>query len=176
MPKGASEDPEAWTKDYVEALEHYTDSLLGLAAKSIIKTRESRSFPLVAECVKACRETLDAMAEPNLRKLVVDRHDEWSDKSRATADRLFKCDMGHEAVKEGWGWTLWDWLRENGRHPTSAEADRIRTKGIARNREFWQMINNPPPILNPHFGVNPKKFIQWHNAKTEQLRKLVETQ
>jgi hypothetical protein len=175
LPKGAQDSIAEWMRDYVEALEGYTDSLLSLAAKNIIKTRESRSFPLVAECVKACRDTLEAMAEPDLKKPVRDRHPEWSDERRRSADRLFACAMGRDAVKEGWSWALWDWLRENGRHPTSAEADRIRKRGMANTRRFWEAMNNPPKPVNPQLGISPSSFIKWHNAVHTRLRKLVET-
>lgn len=175
MPKGAGDDPEAWERDYVEALEGYTDSLLALAAKNIIKSRETRSFPLVAECLKACRDTLDAMAEPDLRKPIKRDDDVWSEERRKLADKLFKCEMGRDAVKEGWSWTLWDWLRENGRHPNKYEVEKIREKGMANTRLFWEKMNNPPPIINPQFAADPKKFIHWHRFTTERLKKIVQS-
>lgn len=175
LPKGMGDDPDGWANDYIEALGGYTDSLLGLAAKNIIKTREVRSFPLVAECVKACRDALDAMSEPDLKKPVKDRHDEWSDERRKMADKLFKCEMGRDAVAEGWSWRLWDFLRENGRHPDRFEVEKIREKGMANTRRFWEMVNSPPKPMNPHFTVNPKSFIDMHRNVTERLKKLVQT-
>lgn len=175
MPKGASVEPEAWVSDYVEALEGYTDSLLALAAKNIIKNRESRSFPLVAECVKACRDTMDQISEPDLSKPIDVKHDEWREERKELADKLFKCEMGREAVKEGWSWALWDWLRENGRHPNKYEVEKIRDRGMANTRRFWERVNNPPKIINPHFGLDMGSFIRWHRYMTERLRKIVET-
>jgi hypothetical protein len=174
LPKGASDSIQEWERDYVEALSSYTDSLLGLAAKRIIKHRELRSFPLVAECVRACRETLEEMSEPDLRKPIRRSDEGWSPESRARADRLFKCEMGREAVKDGWAWSLWDFLRENGRHPTAKEVEIIRSKGMANTKQFWQMMQNPPKVINPLFAVDTKEYIKWHQYRNDKLKKLVE--
>lgn len=175
MPKGAATDPEAWQFDYVDALEKYTDSLLSQAARQIIRSRDSRTFPLVAECVRACHDLLETFAQPDLQKPIEDKHNpEWSDNRRHLADRLFACEMGREAVKDGWGWALWDWLRVHGRHPDRYEAEEIRTKGMANSKRFWDAISNPPPIINTTAGVDVKKYITFHNNVQQKLRRIVQ--
>lgn len=173
MPKGAATDPEAWQRDYIEAMETHTDSLLALAAKRIIKTRDSRSFPLIAECVKACHDTLADIAEPDLTKPVKERHEEWSEERRATANRLFNCELGRQALKEDWAWTLWDWLRENERWPNKFEVEKIRNKGMALSKQFWEVAHKDKPVENRSMKCDLSQFIKMRQEKIAKLRQLV---
>lgn len=173
LPKGAQDAPEEWVSDYIDALQTFTDSLLALAAKRIIKTRDSRSFPLVAECVKACHDTLAEMAEPDLTKPVKERHSEWSEERRATANRLFNCELGRQALKEDWAWTLWDWLRENERWPNKFEVEKIRNRGMALSKQFWEAAHQDKTVENRSLRCDLSQFIKMRQEKIAKLRQLI---
>lgn len=154
LPKGAASDPEAWEKDYIAELDFYTDTVLEFAAKRLIANKETRSFPMVAECLKACRETHNEFAKPAPR--AKDSLDEWSPEAIAAADRLLCCELGRRAADENWHWQLWDWLRKHRRWPNRIEADQIKahsaamiaeTGAFVKSEEKAQRLNSATKVL-----------------------------
>jgi hypothetical protein len=143
-----AEDPAAWVAVYQTALGSFSDDALALAAQRIIATRDVRSFPLPAECSIACREAINNMALDEMRAGRPDnsaeirsgpfdqRYPEWSDRRRKRADELIQCEMGEQATREDWIWTLWEFCRENERLPDQHEASRVRAKGMSRSAEI----------------------------------------
>jgi hypothetical protein len=143
-----AEDPAAWVAVYQTTLGSFSDEALTLAAQRIIATRDVRSFPLPAECSIAWREAINNMALDEMRAGRPDnsaeirggpfdqRYPEWSERRRKRADELIQSDMGRQAAKEDWIWTLWEFCRENERLPDQHEAQRVRAKGMARSAEI----------------------------------------
>lgn len=143
-----TDDSAAWVAVYQSALGSFGDDALAAAAQRIIGTRDVRSFPLPAECSVACRESIESMALSEKRASRPDnsseirggpfdqRYPEWSDRRRKNADELIQCEMGRQAAREDWIWTLWDFCRENERLPDPHEATRVRATGIARSAEL----------------------------------------
>jgi hypothetical protein len=140
LPKTMENDPLAWQKDYDDALAFYSDRVLEFAAKKIITSRDSRSFPLVAECLKACKETHGEFSTPEPKNK--GHLDEWAIERRQKADKLLNSVIGRRAADEGWHWELWDWLRLRERWPNMHEADALKAKTVARNAETAEFIAN----------------------------------
>jgi hypothetical protein len=143
-----AEDPAAWVAVYQTALGSFSDAALALASQRIIATRDVRSFPLPAECSIACREAIASMAADEMRAGRPDnsaevrggpfdqRYPEWSDRRRKRADELIQCEMGEQAAREDWIWTLWEFCRENERLPDVHETRRVRAKGMQRSMQI----------------------------------------
>lgn len=131
----------------------YSDDVLIKSSGYIRRTREKRTFPTVAECLKACQDVAVAMERVAAdRKRRADaRNDVWSQARRDNADRLFKTyayETGRygskytakSAVRGGWAWGAWDFMREQERWPNKYEADDIIEKSKSYNRMFAETI------------------------------------
>lgn len=114
---------------YIDPLKGYPDDVLNGARLAILKTRTSRVFPTVAECLEACVAVQAELAEPDLSREAKDRHPEWSPEAVANASRLLaQYEWRAKALEQGWILSLWDFLREKARFPNRYEADKIATK------------------------------------------------
>lgn len=178
LPTNMDRDPLGWLRIYDEQLSGFTESVLEAAAKQMIATRTMRSFPLVAECLEACRAAHEsAMLRARVdEKGATSRKDDpaFKDACRALADKLFACELGRQALKEDWAWTFHDWLMKNQRQPNRFEIDEIRKRGIANSRRFWSLVGCDDGIVDKTpstFGA--RKFIHWREAATDRLKQLV---
>jgi hypothetical protein len=177
MPKGAATDPEAWQRDYIEAMEAHTDSLLALAAKRVIKTRDSRSFPLVAECVKACQDALADVAMTVSPKASEGRHrqghhDDWDDARIKRADHLIQSNIGITAAKEGWLLSLWDFCRKEERWPNRLESEKMCSEFKKRVQETNEYFNKELAAGRPMMKT-VKGYFASREARQSRLMHLV---
>ena len=167
VPKIADQDLAAWEGDYVAALSRFSDQVLRDGALKIISEREVRYFPLVSECVKACREVeVDLWRETATPKPKAKApHPEWSPEACKEADRLISTyHDSRRALREDWAWGLWDFCRTQGRWPNQNEADKVRSRSMALNRDFEAMTAA---------GTNGL-MRQWADMRTTKLAKLAQ--
>jgi hypothetical protein len=178
LPPNADMDQAGWLRIYDEQLSGFTDSVLEAAAKNLIASRKMRSFPLVAECLEACR----AAHESAMLRARVDEKGSTSRKNdpafkdacRALADKLFASELGRQALKEDWGWTLHDWLMKNQRQPNRFEVEEIRKRGIANSRRFWTLVGYDDGIVDKRpTTFEGRKFIKWREAATDRLKQII---
>ena len=150
LPKSAEGHEDVFFEAYIGALGTFDDATLTDAAKLIVGTRQSRTFPLPADCSVACKEAIAERVRragrPDNRNEIRntpfgERYPEWSDRRRQRADTLIQCDMGRQAAQEGWIWTLWEFCRENDRLPDPHEAMKVRTKGMSRSAEINEAVD-----------------------------------
>jgi hypothetical protein len=133
-------DPATVFQSYLRALAKYGPDVLQQAADRIAATRKIRKFPLLAECLEACRDAQDAIAAEAQRENGAARRagkseDPWSSQRVELADRLMRSEAGQLAADEGWIVFLHDFCRAEGRLPNKFEAGDIRAKGLRLNAE-----------------------------------------
>lgn len=129
------EDQEKnWTQRMIKELGGYADDVLDRASKELIRNRKDRRTPLLAECIKACKEAKFWVdAEKRATELPVDQKDsaqkyiEWSDHRQKLADELVMGVMGKQAAKEGWTLSLHEYVAQNGHLPKeSFEVEKLK--------------------------------------------------
>jgi hypothetical protein len=171
-----TEDVEGWMSAYEHSLRTFDDETLHAAAQRIVETRQTRTFPLPADCSIACKEAIAERAfgarrpdnRAEIRNAPFDeRHPDWSERRRKQADELIQCGMGQQAAEEDWIWTLWEFCRENERLPDAHEAVRVRAKGMARSAELNQAVENVKSNADP-FGLKKMR-----SQIVDRLRRLV---
>lgn len=151
LPK--ADDFDLFVGAYEELLSTFSDEALALAAKQIIGSRTTRSFPLPAECNHACRDAIASMAAQDRRRPdntaeirngpLEHRHPEWSEKHLKRTDELFAaCSFARASVEEHWSWSLWTWIQNNGRIPDVHEAAKIRSSGIIKSKAIEDAVEN----------------------------------
>ena len=138
---------------YARALSQYSDRVLQRAADEMLATRSQRKFPLLAECLEACRNAQDEIAgeakrENDSARQSAKSKDPWSPERVHLADGMMRSELGREAAKEGWIVSLHDFCREEGRLPNKFEAERVRSAALARKAERERR--------EQEFGGNPK--------------------
>lgn len=167
LPKGANTEPEAWAKDYEEALGFYSDRVLEFSAKKLIfADRKTATFPLPAECLKACKEIHGEFSKPAPKAA---KRDEWAPEAIKEADRLMRSPIGQRAADEGWQWMLWDWMRKHQRWPNGYEADRIKAESVAKNAEttaFLAAEEAAGRLISP----GTKKLLGQMSKRRKELR------
>lgn len=162
-------DIQAWVSAYVDALDKFSDQVLQEAAKRLIEQRESRTFPLVAECLFVCRQVMAESSQSigGEKRAQKDRMPEWTTERRNEADRLLSTYASrHRVLKEGWAWGLWDFCREQSRWPNAMEADKIRAKSASGNQQFRELVAA---------GIVPEVriLIEMRNTKLAKLAAII---
>lgn len=178
LPK--ADDFDGFVGAYEELLSTFSDDVLAMAAKSIIGSRTTRTFPLPAECNHACRDAIFGIAAEKRRPAnnsdeirnapLEHRYPECSDRRREQADRLFAASgYSEEALKEDWGWCLYDWFRQHQRQPDKYEIEKIRSKGIGNSRYFWDSVGSESGYANPCAAL----LVKWRETAIGRLRGLL---
>lgn len=130
-PKHAKPEAEtAWVRSMAEALRGYDASTLNDAARKIIASRTYATFPLPADCRKACDEAQAQRRVIELSKTLPEmrpfQNDDWSSERQRLAYDLVKCGMGKEAARSNWVLSLWNFCRQNQRLPQGREIDQCK--------------------------------------------------
>lgn len=115
-----------WLRSLARSLRGFSPECLKKASEVIVETRKYRSFPLVSECIDACKDAqiwLNAQ-KPQLRFGPEKRMSEFSPDRTQLADELIMGEMGRMAAKEGWISALHQFCRKEMRLP-----DRDEIKG-----------------------------------------------
>lgn len=138
---------------YARALSQYNGEVLQRAADGMLAARSQRKFPLLAECLDACRSAQDEIAgeakrENDDRRQTAKSKDPWSPERLKQADRMINSDVGRQAAEEGWIISLHDFCREQGRIPNRFEAEKVRSAALIRKAEREERERN--------FGGNPR--------------------
>lgn len=182
----ATKDVKGFIEAYENSLKTFTDHTLSMAAQRIINTRETRTFPLPAECTKACRDAIAAMKAERetgkdsnrfeIRNAPLEvREPTCNPNRRKQTDEMFAVfPSAREAVSEGWAWTLWNWINENQREPDQYEMKNIRAKGLERSDDIKEMLGINKE-LNPEYKGNPfqRKLLSFWNSAQGRLSNLV---
>lgn len=177
LPSNADRDMAGWLSIYDEQLNGFTSSVLAESAKHIIATHKVRSFPLVSECIAACRAAQEsamlrarADRQTAVKRGIDPAFDDWRRKS---ADKLFATELGRQALKEDWGWTLHDWLMSNQRQPDKHEIEQIRKNGMSRSKRFWELVGCDDGVVDK-FKINfhARQFIKWREAVNDRLKQV----
>lgn len=169
LPKSAEKAEKEFLLAYLDELSFYSDTVLEFAAKKLIASRDTRTFPLVAECVKICRDTHNEMGKPAPRseRGAVDL---WSEDRRKLADKLLNSDLGRRAADENWHWELWDWMRVNQRWPNGQEAGRLKAVSLARNSETSAYVADQEATIGLFAGT--RKVLGDMSRRRKELREV----
>jgi hypothetical protein len=132
---------KAFMRPYLDALGVYPKSVLEKAAAEFIRTRKINSFPLISECIEVCDRIRDRIAPAPRHK--AERWPEWEQPAVTLGNKLMVSDIGRKACEEGWQVALWDFMREQGRVPTEAEATAIRSRSLANWVKTNEALKNP---------------------------------
>jgi hypothetical protein len=159
-------DEAVFLADYLKELRHYSESCLHLAATQLITTRDRRTFPTLAECLKVCRDVHEKLAAEVPPPPNKDHWPEHSEKRVKKADRLIQCPLGRQAADEGWIMGLHEFCRETGKLPDRYEAERVKAKLMAQLAE-----RRPIEAVGGRHVAAPL-FRAWRQRE-ERLKKLV---
>lgn len=174
LPKAVRDDDEkqaGFFSDYDEALSDFTSHELQHAAKLLKTTRTSRTFPVIADCLEACKHARDAL-QPPVQKRRQERGvlPEWTDERQKEATRLIQQgEMGKQAAEEGWLIALWDFCRKNERLPNSFEAKRI----AEYSRGTWKYVDEAIQD-NISRGLDPEPILKHKQTMIKRLNFLRE--
>ena len=128
---------KAWREDYVDAMRGYSSEVLKEAAKRIMRKRNYSNFPLIADCLEACKSVLDDRNVGRSPDMGSHKgYPEWSHERQRKAAQMICCELGKRAAKEGWVISLWDFCRNKDRLPQRHEIDKL----IAGSRGTWQAM------------------------------------
>jgi hypothetical protein len=138
---------------YARALSHYGGEVLQRAADGMLATRSLRKFPLLAECLDACRGAQDEIAGEakrtnDDRRQAAKSGDPWSQERVRLANGMISSGIGRQAAAEGWIISLHDFCREQARLPNKFEAEKVRSAALARKAERERRERE--------FGGNPR--------------------
>ncbi|CAH1658620.1 conserved hypothetical protein [Hyphomicrobiales bacterium] len=110
-PPGSDED--GFFDELVSSLRAFDEQALRAGARAIIRSRSSRRFPSIGECVKAC----EAEVPRERRKADTDMERE----KEGFAIRIARGALGQRAWQEGWGYALFDFVQSHLRTPNEEE-------------------------------------------------------
>lgn len=159
LPKGATDDPAAWESDYLRSLGSFDDDTLRNAAQTLMDIRLTRTFPLVGECNKACKETIEAEAikqmesgRENARRehdLLEKRYPECSQPRIEAAHRMMRdYPLIQQAASEFWIWGLFDFCCKNRSTPDKYQVESIKRKSKAVIRDLVKAIGDSASVEN----------------------------
>jgi len=139
LPRPAENNRKAFFMDYAEALRDFTADELAYAAKWLKTTRETRTFPVIADCLEACKHARKAIRASSYQpKPRQQDPDEWLPHRVDRASRLIQSDMGCQAVKDGAIIGLHDFIRKHERLPDAHEY-----KLVAReSKKTWKYVDD----------------------------------
>ena len=157
VPKSAEKNEMDFFDAYIRSLKTFSSAVLRRAAERIIDTREARTFPLPAECNKACRDALHALASERASGQNVDnrleirnaplevREPTCNPNRRKRTDEMFaEYHYSGDAIEAGWGWTLWDWMNERERVPDPHELIKLEVESKMKASRFQKMLGTDP--------------------------------
>jgi len=163
---------QAFYKDYVEALGEFGDDELAYAAKWMKTTRETRTLPVIADCLEACRHARKAIRasgyQPQPRR-EGDTRDDWLPHRVDTASKMICSEIGRRAAQEGWLLGLWDFCRKNERHPNSFEADKVKKDSLST----WAYVDEAIKEMNAN-GQDSRLAVQMRKSMRNRYRSLKE--
>jgi len=156
---------------YLRGLGRYPGDVLQRAADTIIATRSVRKFPLPFECLEACQNAQDEIA--NAARIQregaagkPESSDPWSPARIELADKLMDSERGRQAAQEGWIILLHDFCRKEQRLPNNFEvldlqaaAAALKAKQEKRTREF----SGIPRLILPVAKAMEAKFRRLSN-------------
>jgi hypothetical protein len=149
----SDEAEDQWLDSMERNLRVYTPSVLERACKRIVDTRKDRYFPLPAECRAACEDIVkieEAEKAPLLREPQhkFAGHADWQ--YRRADELIMIGPLGKQAAREGWILSLHDFIRENGRLPTS-DLEVRKCKDAARGfDEAYERLLRNGGVLSPN--------------------------
>lgn len=169
-PKAAEATPKEWRAAYEIVLKPYDAATLERAALLVLASREKGTFPLPAECNRACLDATDMLAVEKRRAEMIpvakpgDKQGDWDRRSKR-ADELFAAHPSATvSLREEWWWLLWSWLQKHERAPDPHELRKIRDDGVAMYGRFKQDIQG---------NVFGKRLSDWRQKAKDRLQSLV---
>lgn len=181
---------KAFYGDYAEALGEFTDDELAYAVKWMKTTRQTRTFPVIADCLEACkhaRKTLQAQqhaeerekahwqAEGRLTRTlsdgtrIVKDPEEWHSHRVDKANKLIQSEQGRQAVRDGAIIGLHDFIRKHDRAPDRHEYQVI----VSESRKTWSYVDDAIKDMQAN-GQDATMAIKLKNMMIGKYRMLSE--
>lgn len=159
LPKGATDDPAAWESDYLRSLGSFDDETLRGAAQALMDIRLTRTFPLVGECNKACRDTIEAEAIKQMesgREHARREHDQlekrYPECSQARIEAANRLMQGYPLIKQAadefWIWGLFDFCCKERETPDRYQVETVKRKSNATIRDLVKAIGDNASVEN----------------------------
>lgn len=137
-PQGAA--AELVRAEYVDALSQFRGDILDAAYAHVRDTHRYRNWPSIGDCVAAARA---ASVSPRPRRQAQAENEsyaEWTPERVAEADALCRCDLGRQALAEGWLLSLHDYCRKHRCTPPP-----LAIEGLRASAEFVTAYAASPP-------------------------------
>lgn len=170
------EQETRWMEIMARELGGFSDKVLENALAQIVRSRKDHRTPTVAECVGAClesrrffgakdaSETLPAMRAPNPNY--------YSEEREQLADDLMKCELGRQACHEGWQLAMWNFCRDNMRHPHGHEIERCKRDARGFDQTYDEVrraSENVGHMRNPILDFARNMLAEREKIKAEVL-------
>lgn len=128
-----SEDPAAWMVEAERLLKGYETRVLDEAFGIICRSHMGQRFPAINEIVSGCADAASLLYAPQPVETKVDQA--WTAANIAKADAALRNhSLGRQAVKEGWGQGLHEFLRVNQRWPKPGEIPTLKANAAYVDR------------------------------------------
>lgn len=175
IPTPRTDNLDGMIASYAKVLDEFSDEALELAAETIIRTMKTRSMPMPADCIEACRDATQALElrkrrEQTKRKPIPPQV-MWTEADAKRADELFASHWGERAVKDGIEIALWDFLVQQKRWPNNNEYDAVKKKSLtlqAETRDFIKISKENGGLTRQANG-----WVRSLNQKSDRLKKMV---
>lgn len=170
ISNNALREPSLWRQAYIDELSVFPDTVLKSAAKKIIANRETRTFPLVSECLKVCKELHAEFSKPAPQPSMAPKTCKgcvWTVEMARTADTLFASDWGRQACADGVSIAIWDFMVEHQRWPNQREYDEVKQISLARQADLKEYLSRHD-MIHPH----TRSIFRVMDGKVQRLKEI----
>lgn len=143
------ERDQAWADSMIAELKGFSAEVLNKAAANIVRTRKYRNFPLLSECIAACKDAqswVDAEANKGrfqLEEVHASGDGKWTAlRVEFAYNKLRSSKLAKKAANDKPCWVLayWNFCRENEREPAGAEISGCMREAEEFDRLFADLV------------------------------------
>lgn len=135
-------DDDAYLAELRDMMGGTDPAIIDTAGDIIRATHKRRGWPSPAEIMAAIEK---ASSEQPRKPAQVAEDPLWGQDTIGLANRMIVCELGEQAVREGWILVLWDFCRRNRRLPNGYELGSLRHS----QSEFDNVLASLSPPQSP---------------------------
>ena len=177
IPAPKTGDLRALMEAYAKILSEFDDDVLAMASAQIIRSMKTKSMPVPADCLAACRAADDTIrlrrlrserAKPRVREQFI-----WTEEMAKKADRLFASEWGRRACQDGVEIAIWDFMVKNQRWPNQREYETAKAASLALQSQTSEFLKSWEGRGGVTSGA--RAWLMMMNRKSEALKSVAST-
>jgi hypothetical protein len=128
---------------YLEDLAEFSSDVIREGWKAVRRKHAKSSWPLPSALRSACQEER-AISAPSFPTEKPTAGFGGSSRFDREADACMRHPFGQKAIREGWGWDLYCWVRDRGDWPKGGEIDRLKGAPLRAAHAFGELPESNP--------------------------------